>query len=143
MYVSQVLNVKPRQTVAIAEGNLDVAAAAKRMTELGVGSLVVLDRNAKIKGIVTERDILRRFARHGAKLGSMQLTDIMSSPVETTAPDTRVDDALERMTHKRFRHLPVVEQGKLVGLVSIGDLVKAMLEEKTAESESLRQYIIS
>lgn len=143
MYVAQILRAKPMQTVATAEQEMSVAAAARKMTEQGVGSLVVLGRKGEIAGIVTERDILRRFARHGAELGAMTLGEIMTKPVETTHPDARIEELLERMTERRFRHLPVVEQGKLVGIVSIGDLVKALLQEKTAEAESLRQYITS
>src|SRR5574337_2233265 len=102
------------------------------MTDHGVGSLVVLGRGGKIAGIVTERDILRRFARPGAQPGGMRLAEIMSTPVETVQPDARIEDVLPRLTLQRFRHLPVVDAGRLVGIVSIGDLVKAMLQEKTA-----------
>lgn len=143
MFVSQVMQNKPVHEVATSGEDTRVASAAQLMTERGVGSLVVLGRGGKIAGIVTERDILRRFARHGAQLGGMQLAEIMSTPVETVQPDALIEDVLQRMTLKRFRHLPVVDRGRLVGIVSIGDLVKAMLQEKTAESESLRQYITS
>lgn len=143
MFVSHVLRGKPTQEVVTSGEDTTAAAAAQLMTEHGVGSLVVLGRDGKIAGIVTERDILRRFARHGAKLGTMRLAEIMTRPVETVHPDARIEDVLERMTRKRFRHLPVLDQGRLVGIVSIGDLVKATLQEKTAEAESLRQYITS
>ncbi|HKT30926.1 MAG TPA: CBS domain-containing protein [Gammaproteobacteria bacterium] len=143
MFVSQVMQNKPVHEVATSGEDTRVAPAAQLMTERGVGSLVVLGRGGKIAGIVTERDILRRFARHGAQLGGMRLAEIMSTPVETVQPDALIEDVLHRMTLKRFRHLPVVDGGRLVGIVSIGDLVKAMLQEKTAESESLRQYITS
>ena len=143
MFVSQVLQNKPVHEVATSGEDTRVASAAQLMTERSVGSLVVLGSGGKIAGIVTERDILRRFARHGAQLGGMRLAEIMSTKVETVQPDARIEDVLQRMTLKRFRHLPVVDGGRLVGIVSIGDLVKAMLQEKTAESESLRQYITS
>lgn len=143
MFVSEVLQNKPVHEVVTSEEDTRAAAAAQLMAERGVGSLVVLGRGGDIVGIVTERDILRRFARHGARLGGMRLAEIMSTPVETVQPDARIEDGLQRMTLKRFRHLPVVERGRLAGIVSIGDLVKAMLQEKTAEAESLRQYITS
>ena len=143
MFVSQVLQNKPVHEVATSGEDTRVASAAQLMTERSVGSLVVLGSGGKIAGIVTERDILRRYARHGAQLGGMRLAEIMSTKVETVQPDARIEDVLQRMTLKRFRHLPVVDGGRLVGIVSIGDLVKAMLQEKTAESESLRQYITS
>ncbi|MDE2462020.1 MAG: CBS domain-containing protein [Gammaproteobacteria bacterium] len=143
MLVSEVLQNKPAHEVVTSGEDTRAAAAVQLMTDHGVGSLVVLGRGGKIAGIVTERDILRRFARHGAQLGSMRLADIMSTPVETVSPDAHIEDLLQRMTLKRFRHLPVVDQGRLAGIVSIGDLVKAMLQEKTSEAESLRQYITS
>lgn len=143
MLVSEVLQGKPAHEVVTAGEDTRAAAATQLMTERGVGSLVVLGRGGKIAGIVTERDILRHYARHGAQLGTMRLAEIMSTPVETTVPDARIEDLLQRMTLKRFRHLPVMDQGRLAGIVSIGDLVKAMLQEKTSEAESLRQYITS
>ena len=143
MFISQVLQTKPVHEVVTSDEDTRAAAAARLMTERGVGSLVVLGRGGEIAGIVTERDILRRFARHGAQLGGMRLAEIMSQPVETVQPDAHIEDVLQRMTLKRFRHLPVVDQRRLLGIVSIGDLVKAMLQEKTAEAESLRQYITS
>lgn len=143
MLVSEVLQGKPAHEVVTAGEDTRTAAATQLMTERGVGSLVVLGRGGKLAGIVTERDILRRYARHGAQLGNMRLAEIMSTPVETAVPDARIEDLLQRMTLKRFRHLPVMDQGRLAGIVSIGDLVKAMLQEKTSEAESLRQYITS
>lgn len=143
MLVSEVLQNKPAHEVVTSGEDTRAAAAVQLMTERSVGSLVVLGRGGKIAGIVTERDILRRFARHGAQLGGMRLADIMSTPVETVSPDAHIEDLLQRMTLKRFRHLPVVDHGQLVGIVSIGDLVKATLQEKTSEAESLRQYITS
>lgn len=143
MLVSEVLQNKPAHEVVTSREDTHAAAAVQLMTERSVGSLVVLGRGGKIAGIVTERDILRRFARHGGQLGGMRLADIMSTPVETVSPDAHIEDLLQRMTLKRFRHLPVVDHGQLVGIVSIGDLVKAILHEKTAEAESLRQYITS
>ncbi|MGH7247078.1 MAG: CBS domain-containing protein [Pseudomonadota bacterium] len=137
------LQNKPVHEIVTSGEDIRAAAAAQLMTERGVGSLVVLKHDGEIAGIVTERDILRRFARHGAQLGSMRLAEIMSTPVETVQQDARIEDVLQRMTLKRFRHLPVVDRGRLVGIVSIGDLVKAMLQEKTTEAESLRQYITS
>ncbi|MDE1887514.1 MAG: CBS domain-containing protein, partial [Gammaproteobacteria bacterium] len=114
MFVSQVLQNKPVHEVVTSGEDTRVAAAAQLMTERGVGALVVLGRGGDIAGIVTERDILRRFARHGAQLGDMRLAEIMSTPVETVHPDARIEDLLQRMTLKRFRHLPVVDRGRLV-----------------------------
>ena len=94
-------------------------------------------------GNLTRRGFLKGSTLCLTALGGMRLAEIMSTPVETVHPDARIEDLLQRMTLKRFRHLPVVDRGRLVGIVSIGDLVKAILQEKTAEAESLRQYINS
>jgi CBS domain-containing protein len=142
MRLSDVLDLKGRETV-VTRAEVTTAEAVKAMCDKHVGAIVVTDAAGKIAGILTERDILRRFAEHGAKLGDIPVSRIMTREVETAGPDARLDDVLATMTRKRFRHMPVVKGGKLVGLISIGDLVKANLREKVQEAESLKQYITS
>ncbi|MGH8373495.1 MAG: CBS domain-containing protein [Gammaproteobacteria bacterium] len=142
MYVSDVLSNKGTGTVVSGE-NVDVTTAVKIMCDNHVGAILITDPKGKVSGVLTERDILRRYAEFGDKLGSMPVSRIMSHNVTTTGPDARIQEILEIMTNKRFRHMPVLEAGKLVGVVSMGDMVKAMLEEKTQEAESLKQYITS
>lgn len=142
MYLSDVLKIKGAHTV-VAGDDIKVAAAVAVMCDSHVGALIITGPRGAIAGILTERDILRRFAEHGADLGQMRVSAIMTRKVETAGPDARVDDVLDIMTRKRFRHMPVVHDGELIGIVSIGDLVKATLHEKTQEAESLRQYITS
>ncbi|MGH8400381.1 MAG: CBS domain-containing protein [Gammaproteobacteria bacterium] len=142
MYVSDVLGGKGMGTVVSGE-NVDVATAVKIMCDNHVGAVLITDPKGKVTGVLTERDILRRFAEFGAALGAMPVAKIMSRDVRTTEPGASVQHVLETMTTRRFRHMPVLESGKLVGLVSMGDLVKAVLEEKIQEAESLKQYITS
>ncbi len=142
MYLSDVLNIKGWHTVTTGK-DVTITAAVKTMCDNHVGAIVVTGPKGMIAGILTERDILRRYAEHGAALGKMSVAEIMTRNVETTGPDARVEEVLGTMTRKRFRHMPVLRDGEFVGVVSIGDLVKAMLQEKTQEAESLRQYIVT
>lgn len=142
MFVSDVLESKGAATVVSGE-KVDVAAAVRIMCDNQVGAILITDPAGKVTGVLTERDILRRFAEFGAALGALPVAKIMSRNVLTTTPGASVEQVLDTMTRKRFRHMPVMEAGKLVGVVSMGDLVKATLEEKTREAESLKQYITS
>ncbi|MGH8280526.1 MAG: CBS domain-containing protein [Gammaproteobacteria bacterium] len=142
MRVSDVLDSKGRETVVTNE-SVTATEAVKLMCDKHVGAVVVTDAKGQIGGILTERDILRRYGEYGDRLGELKISKIMTRRVETTTPDASVEDVLNTMTNKRFRHMPVTRSGKLVGMVSIGDMVKAMLQEKMQEADSLRQYITS
>ncbi len=140
MKVQDVLDLKGPD-VLLVTGDETVTEAVARMCEKGVGSAVVSDGNGLPEGILTERDVLRKFAEHGVGLGELKVAAVMTSPVRTTVPDASLIEVMQSMTQYRFRHLPVVDDGKLVGIVSIGDVVKARLQETESEAESLRQYI--
>jgi CBS domain-containing protein len=142
MRLSDVLDSKGWETV-VSKENVTATEAVKLMCDKHVGAVVITDGKGQIVGILTERDILRRYAEYGNKLGELKVSKIMTQKVETAAPDASVDQVLTTMTNKRFRHIPVVRGGKLVGIVSIGDMVKAMLQEKMQEADSLREYITS
>ncbi|WP_439546964.1 CBS domain-containing protein [Sandarakinorhabdus sp.] len=107
-----------------------------------IGAVLVMDGDA-IAGLVSERDICRCLHTHGTAVHDARARDLMTAPVITTDPRTSVCDAMAIMTDRRFRHLPVVEDGKLLGLVSIGDLVKRRIEDAEAEADSLKHYIAS
>ncbi|MGH8398155.1 MAG: CBS domain-containing protein [Gammaproteobacteria bacterium] len=142
MKLSEILDRKGWETVVTHE-NVTVTKAVQLMCEKHVGAVVITDAKGQVGGILTERDILRSYAEYGDKLGELKISKIMTRKVETTGPDASVEEVLNTMTNKRFRHVPVVRGGNLVGIVSIGDMVKAMLQEKMQEAESLRQYITS
>lgn len=140
MKLSDVLDSKGRETVVTHE-NVTAAEAVKLMCAKHVGAVVITDAKGQIGGILTERDILRGYAEYGDQLGGLKAAKLMTRRVETARPDASVEEILTIMTNKRFRHMPVVRDEKLVGIVSIGDMVKAMLREKMQEADSLREYI--
>jgi CBS domain-containing protein len=120
-----------------------VAEAVKRLDDERVGALLVVDPDHRIRGIVSERDIVRCLRRHGAAVLEMQVQDVMTHQVATAEPDETVARAMARMTVGRYRHLPVLENGELVGLVSIGDLVKHRVKEMELETGVLRDRVIA
>jgi CBS domain-containing protein len=109
----------------------------------GIGALVIVSEDrARIVGIVSERDIVRGLIEHGEHLLALPVSRVMTSPVLTCAPEDRVTAVMARMTRHRVRHLPVVDRGRLCGLVSIGDLVKHRLDELELEANILRETLI-
>jgi CBS domain-containing protein len=106
-----------------------------------VGALVVSATGDTVDGIISERDIVRRLARDGEATLLSKVGDIMTADVRTCALDATSDAVMETMTTHRGRHLPVVEGGRLVGIVSIGDVVKAQIDELTLQKQSMQEYI--
>jgi CBS domain-containing protein len=119
-----------------------VFEALKLMAEKEIGALVVTDGGALV-GIMSERDYARKVILHGKSSHDIPVRDIMTSQVLTVTPGQTVDQCMALMTSKRFRHLPVTEAGKLVGLVSIGDLVKEVIAEQEQTIKQLESYIHS
>lgn len=105
-----------------------------------IGAMVVVGQDGVV-GIVSERDVVRKLHEHGPGLLRLQVADIMSSVVVTCSPDDAVDDLSALMTNNRVRHVPVLDDGRLVGIVSIGDVVKNRMDELQAEHEHLQAYI--
>jgi CBS domain-containing protein len=122
------------------EGDASVFDAVQLMVEMNVGSLLVTD-GGEIAGIVTERDYLRRVTLEGRDERQTAVREIMSSPLIVASPETTVDECMALMTDRRIRHVPVVEDGRVVGLVSIGDLVKFKSKLQTFEIQYLTNYI--
>jgi len=120
-----------------------VAEAVELLTERRIGAMPVVDDDGKVVGIFSERDVIRCLRVNGAEALSLTMADVMTSPAVTVSPDTSENQALALMTRRRIRHLPVVENGKMVGFVSIGDLVKARIDEIETEAQALRDYIHS
>jgi CBS domain-containing protein len=119
---------------------------AEVVTELGrarVGALLVLDAHDTIAGIVSERDIVRALGRHGAATLSLEVTEVMTRQVRTCTPEMAVAEAMAVMTAGRHRHLPVLDHGQVVGIVSIGDLVKHRVREMELETGVLRDKVIA
>lgn len=136
MLISDVLHGKGRAVVTIP-ADATVTEAIAKLAEKKIGALVVEDRWLKMAGIFSERDFLNWAARHGANVLDHKVGEVMTSPVITCAASDRIDTVLARMTIARIRHMPVAEDGHLVGIVSIGDLVKHRLDEKELEANVL------
>ena len=140
MLVSQILKTKG-DMVFTASPQETVAAAAALLMTRRVGAMVILDADESVVGILSERDIVRIVAEQGAPGLNMPLSACMSRDVIFAGPTETADSLLERMTDRRIRHLPVVRDGRLVGIVSIGDLVKSKIAETEAEAKTLKDYI--
>jgi|SRR5579872_2522019 len=137
MSVAEILHRKGSEVSTIRSVD-PVDVAVQRLRELRIGALVVMDRWGKFVGMISERHIVRGLERYGVKVLSSRVDEIMSHDVVTCAPEDRVDKAMAQMTVHRVRHLPVVEHDRIIGIVSIGDLVKSQLETKEQEARVLR-----
>lgn len=137
--VKHLLDSKGREIISIVE-DASVLEAIKIMAERSIGSLLVMDGD-KLKGIVTERDYARKVIVKGRSSNSTQVSEIMSTNMHTANPGQTVNDCMKVMTNQRIRHLPVIDNGEVVGLISIGDLVQAIISDQQEEIQQLGQYI--
>ena len=142
MKLEEVLAAKGRRVVTVAAKS-SVADAIRAMHAEKVGAVLVPDAEGCPVGIFTERDVVRLYADGDRDLDTRSVESRMTCSIVVGRLSMSVDEALGLMTERRFRHLPVVEDGKLLGLVSIGDLVKVKLEETAQEAQALRAYIAS
>ena len=140
MFVSDILRTKGN-VIHSGTPEMTVAKAASEMTGRKIGSLLVLDPDAGIAGILSERDIVRGLATFGAECLDGPVSQLMTRGVTTTVPGATIAQAMEIMTQGRFRHLPVMDGGKLAGMISIGDVVKYRLAEATREVEEMQKYV--
>lgn len=137
--LTQLLGGKGHEVYSIAP-DASVLDAIRLMAEKHIGALLVVD-SGRLTGILSERDYARKVVLKGRSSTSTLVREIMSTPVVTVAPEQTVDDAMRVMTERRIRHLPVVRGEALVGVVSIGDLVKSVIEDQRHTIEDLRSYI--
>ena len=140
MLITEILKAKGDVVFTLAPAET-LAAATARLHERRVGALVVHGETAGIAGIVSERDIVRALAKDGGGALDRPVSDYMTRDVIYAEPTETVDSLLARMTDRRVRHLPVSDHGRLVGIISIGDLVKAKIAETVEEAQSLKAYI--
>lgn len=140
MTVSNILARKGRKVVTI-EPTASVASAVDLLHRAGIGAVVVTGAEGRVIGILSERDIVRSLAVRGAEMLRAPVSELMTRRVVTCALADTVAEVMHTMTENKFRHLPVLDQGRLVGLVSIGDVVKSRLEQMEQESDALREYI--
>ena len=142
MRISDVLRGKGSNVVTVEPGT-DVRTLLSVLAEHGIGAVVVSSDGRSIEGIVSERDIVRALAERGAAVLSEQVSEIMTGEVQTCTPDAHIDELMRTMTQGRFRHVPVVADDELIGIVSIGDVVKRRVDELESERDSLSRYITS
>jgi len=128
--------------VATIDQQASLADAVRQLRDLGIGALVVSADGRHIDGIVSERDVVRALAAHGAATLGRTVASVMSTAVVTCGPDDSVEELMSSMTERRIRHLPVVDDGgQLTGIISIGDVVKARLGQLQGENAALTEYI--
>ena len=140
MLIAHVLRDKGAQ-VHTARADISLEEAARELDQKRVGALVVLSESGAIIGVVSERDIVREVSRRGSDCLCDAVKTVMSKDVVTALLNETIDEGLARMTDRRIRHLPVIEDGKLVGIVSIGDLVKHRIAAVEAEAAAMQAYI--
>lgn len=140
MRLSEILRAKGGAVVTVGP-DATVTEVLGLLAQHRVGALVVSTDGRTVTGIVSERDIVRSLAQHGHSTLELTAADIMTLEVVTASPAASIDDVMATMTERRFRHVPVTEDGRLVGIVSIGDVVNARLRALEIEAEQLTNYI--
>ena len=140
MSVKQILEEKGHDVFTLNDG-ATLGDAAQALATRRIGALILLDAEGKLAGILSERDVVRMIGTKGPDCLTQSVADVMTRTVTTCGENATVNEAMELMTNGRFRHIPVVERGKLIGVISIGDLVKRRIEDAEREAEDMRTYI--
>ena len=140
MYVSDILKDKGSAVFTIKSVQT-VKDAVDVLTERNIGALVVLDGDQRVSGILSERDVVRHVAISGAGVLTVAVHETMTQEVVTCRPTDTIDRLMQQMTERRIRHIPVVENDALLGLISIGDVVKRRIAETEQEAAALKEYI--
>lgn len=142
MLVSKILETKPEGGVISVTPTSSIAEAAALLSKRKIGTVVVSSDGKALDGILSERDIVRALGAKGASCLNEKVSALMTSKIITCTSAERADDVLTKMTQGRFRHMPVVDDGKMIGLISIGDVVKARLSELSMEKDALQGMIM-
>ena len=140
MTVKEILSRKGTDVVT-AEPNATLSEAVKLLAARRIGAVVITGADRRIVGILSERDIVRTLAEKGAQALENSISEVMTRKVITCGAGETVPEIMERMTVGKFRHVPVVEQGRLTGIISIGDVVKSRVQQMEQESAALQEYI--
>ncbi|MBB6254743.1 CBS domain-containing protein [Nitrospirillum iridis] len=141
MHVSGILKTKDGSAIISAKPDDTIETVVALLAAHRIGAVLALEPDGGVAGIISERDIVRGLATHGPAVLNQHVSDLMTRKVLGCAPDDSVSSIMTRMTEGRFRHMPVIDKGKLVGFISIGDVVKFRLAEATHEVESMRVYV--
>ena len=138
--VAAILKDKGDRVIAVGpDDSIDRVVAT--LARERIGAVLVRDGAGQVLGVLSERDIIRGLGQHGAALLQMPSNSLMTRAVVYCTPDDTIDEVMQRMTQRRFRHLPVLHEGRLMGMISIGDVVKFRIAETELEAESLKAYI--
>lgn len=140
MTVAAILKQKGHEVAHVAP-TATIAEVVQDLAARRIGALLVLDSAGQVLGIVSERDVVRSMAEHGGRTMEMTAAQLMTTDLHIAGPGTTMAQATEMMTNGRFRHLPVMEGDHLLGIVSIGDVVKARLSQQEHEVDSLKAYV--
>lgn len=142
MIIANILRDKGSEVIAVRPGDT-ADEVVKTLAQHRIGAVLVRDTGGEVLGIVSERDIVRALAASAGPVAAQPATALMTRVLHTVTPRTLIVEALAMMTDRRVRHLPVLDEGRLVGMVSIGDLVKARIAEAELETNELRNYVSS
>ncbi|MEJ8475543.1 CBS domain-containing protein [Roseibium algae] len=140
MTVASILNGKGHDIIS-EKAQTPLSDICKVLAEKGIGAIIVTDGNGHIEGIISERDIVKSIGRNGPESLSLPVGDIMTRSVVTCTEADTINDVMSKMSQGRFRHVPVVKDGKVYGLISIGDVVKYRIAQVEQEAEHMRSYI--
>lgn len=140
MIVKSIIDTKGGEVVTL-EPSVSLDTAAKLLAERRIGAVVVLGADDRVVGILSERDIVRAISERGGAAMQEPVSQVMTRKVATCTLDETMHSIMERMTAGKFRHVPVIEQGRLAGIISIGDVVKHRIVEMEQESDALKSYI--
>lgn len=140
MRVQEILMTKGTTVLTVPQ-EASVMAAAQHLAEKNIGALVVMDSNQNPVGIISERDIVREAARQGVGVFLKPVSTIMTRDLIVAMPEDEIEYVTHTMTNRRIRHLPVIDEGELVGMITIGDVVKAQLAQYEGEVHTLRQHL--
>ena len=140
MNIAQLIAGRASSTIVTCDSDLPMREALALLSERRIGAMPVT-KGGEVAGIFSERDVIHCLAREGEASLSRPVGEVMTAPAITVDPATKVDEALELMTKRRIRHLPVVQDGAMCGFISIGDLVKSRIDAVEAEAEAMRSYI--
>ena len=140
MQVENILQSKGRAVHTLPTG-ASIAEAVDVLNTRRIGAIVVTTAEGKVAGILSERDVVRHLGKDWSSLSSRPVSEVMTKDVVTMSRRATIAEVMERMTERRIRHLPIVDNGELVGIVSIGDVVKRKIEEAEQEAQALKEYI--
>ena len=142
MYVETILQTKGREVATLGPDD-NVTTACKLLAAKKIGAIIVVDGLRRVQGIVSERDVVGALATHAENTGALKLAGIMTREVVTCRAEDTIEHVMSLMTNHRVRHLPVLEGGDLIGIISIGDVVKNRLAETVLEAQVLRDYVMT